>query len=79
MEHLVLEHSKIVPIIFCFLDWYLTKGKVYFLKNKSLETATSKTWKKSSKALTLKVLNYEKRGKQLDAEKKMRRPHDIIY
>ena len=31
------------------------------------------------KIWTLKILNYEKRGKQLDAEKKIRRPHGIIY
>ena len=27
----------------------------------------------------LKILDYEKRGKQLDAQEKTRRPHGIIY
>ena len=31
------------------------------------------------KIWALKILNYEKRGKQLDAEKRIRRPHGIIY
>ena len=51
--------------------------------------ATSKTWTQtldpdpekpgSWKIWTLKNLGYEKRRKQLDAEKQIRRPHGIIY
>ena len=52
-------------------------------------TATPKTWAQTldldaekpgpRKTWTLEILNYEKRAKQLDAEKKIRRPHGIIY
>ena len=60
-----------------------------FLEESYFEEATSKTWTQTLdpdpekpgpwKIWTLKILNYEKRGKQLDAEKKIRRPHGIIY
>ena len=42
---------------------------------KNLDSEKPGPWK----IWTLKILNYEKRGKQLDAEKKIRRPHGIIY
>ena len=59
------------------------------VSSKSEILATSKTWtqtldldlEKSGpwKIWTLKILDYEKRGKHLDAEQKISRPHDKIY
>ena len=43
--------------------------------SKNLDSEKPGPWK----IWTLKNLLYEKRGKQLDAQKKIRRPHGIIY
>ena len=42
---------------------------------KNLDSEKPVPWK----IWTLKILDYEKRGKQLDAAKKIKRPHGIIY
>ena len=47
--------------------------KTWTLKN--LNPQKSGTWK----TWTLRILGNEKRGKQLDAQEKIRKPHGIIY